>query len=381
MQYNPLNYQVALDNKQYVPSSANDQPQDMPNYYAYTAAMPPCPISDADDDETVESASKFNVKKSKRKQVKNACVNCQKACKKCDEGRPCQRCIKLGITATCINSPRKERKKGVKRGPYKKRQRHQRQASGSDSPQSIESLSMQDHATVAAEKEIPQQHWLFEEQASYAPVETHGLMMTRDTFASPSVADELSPHYGDYTHPSSVLMMTPPSQSPLSFSDQSDVYAFGGVSPTSSSPSSVFFPSTILDNPTMPVMDTIPSSVPLQMGWMPSEPVFSANHSYTRIPPVPTFEYSQPIWTDDYGLPYKQEMMPMDESAAFIPVLSQPIYRQPSPQPISAHFVKQQQQPALMSTKEYPYQFSKQPVSSDLLSHIDAWQSAALYHI
>ncbi|KAI9261049.1 hypothetical protein BY458DRAFT_516125 [Sporodiniella umbellata] len=59
--------------------------------------------------------------KPKRKQVKNACVNCQKACKKCDIGRPCQRCVKYGITETCINSVRKERKKGIKRGPYKKR--------------------------------------------------------------------------------------------------------------------------------------------------------------------------------------------------------------------------------------------------------------------
>lgn len=60
--------------------------------------------------------------KQKRKQVKNACVNCQKACKKCDDGRPCKRCVKLGLTATCRDSDRKERKKGVKRGPYKKRQ-------------------------------------------------------------------------------------------------------------------------------------------------------------------------------------------------------------------------------------------------------------------
>ncbi|KAI7906984.1 uncharacterized protein BX663DRAFT_548081 [Cokeromyces recurvatus] len=62
--------------------------------------------------------------KPKRKQVKNACVNCQKACKKCDEGRPCQRCIKYGITDTCVNSVRKERKKGIKRGPYKKRNKN-----------------------------------------------------------------------------------------------------------------------------------------------------------------------------------------------------------------------------------------------------------------
>lgn len=51
-------------------------------------------------------------------------VNCQKACKKCDVGRPCQRCIKYGLTETCVNSVRKERKKGVKRGPYKKRNKN-----------------------------------------------------------------------------------------------------------------------------------------------------------------------------------------------------------------------------------------------------------------
>ncbi|MCO5555688.1 hypothetical protein L7F22_009233 [Adiantum nelumboides] len=59
--------------------------------------------------------------KAKRKQVKNACVNCQKACKRCDEGRPCSRCIKYGLTATCMDSARKERKRGIKRGPYKRR--------------------------------------------------------------------------------------------------------------------------------------------------------------------------------------------------------------------------------------------------------------------
>ncbi|KAF9378039.1 hypothetical protein CPB97_009804 [Podila verticillata] len=59
--------------------------------------------------------------KPKRRQVKNACVNCQKACKKCDEGRPCTRCVKYGLTDTCVDSTRKVRKKGVKRGPYKRR--------------------------------------------------------------------------------------------------------------------------------------------------------------------------------------------------------------------------------------------------------------------
>ncbi|GAA5795605.1 hypothetical protein HPULCUR_000966 [Helicostylum pulchrum] len=43
-----------------------------------------------------------------------------KACKKCDEGRPCQRCVKYNLTETCQDSVRKERKKGIKRGPYKR---------------------------------------------------------------------------------------------------------------------------------------------------------------------------------------------------------------------------------------------------------------------
>lgn len=57
----------------------------------------------------------------KRRQVKNACINCQKACKKCDEGRPCGRCIKYGLVDTCQDSARKERRRGIKRGPYKRR--------------------------------------------------------------------------------------------------------------------------------------------------------------------------------------------------------------------------------------------------------------------
>lgn len=59
--------------------------------------------------------------RTKRRQVKNACTNCQKACKKCDDARPCLRCVKYGISEECVDSQRKERQKGIKRGPYKKR--------------------------------------------------------------------------------------------------------------------------------------------------------------------------------------------------------------------------------------------------------------------
>ncbi|KAF7359472.1 hypothetical protein MSAN_01290000 [Mycena sanguinolenta] len=58
----------------------------------------------------------------KRMQVKVACTNCQKSCKKCDQARPCLRCVKYGFgPGECVDSQRKERKKGTKRGPYKKR--------------------------------------------------------------------------------------------------------------------------------------------------------------------------------------------------------------------------------------------------------------------
>ncbi|KAJ1737406.1 hypothetical protein LPJ72_000513 [Coemansia sp. Benny D160-2] len=62
--------------------------------------------------------------KAKRAQVKNACNNCQRACKRCDSGRPCQRCVKYNMADTCVDSKRKPRKKGIKRGPYKKRKRN-----------------------------------------------------------------------------------------------------------------------------------------------------------------------------------------------------------------------------------------------------------------
>ncbi|ORY00262.1 hypothetical protein K493DRAFT_312881 [Basidiobolus meristosporus CBS 931.73] len=70
----------------------------------------------------------------KRKQVKNACINCQKACKKCDEGRPCQRCIKYGLGDTCRNSVRKERRKGERRGPYIKKESKSRYTTPHNEP-------------------------------------------------------------------------------------------------------------------------------------------------------------------------------------------------------------------------------------------------------
>lgn len=49
------------------------------------------------------------------------CTNCAGACKRCDDSRPCERCVKYGIADTCVDGTRKERKKGIKRGPYKRK--------------------------------------------------------------------------------------------------------------------------------------------------------------------------------------------------------------------------------------------------------------------
>ncbi|KAF9069580.1 hypothetical protein BDP27DRAFT_1363271 [Rhodocollybia butyracea] len=40
---------------------------------------------------------------------------------KCDDARPCQRCIKYSRALTCVDHKKKEQTKGVQRGPYKKR--------------------------------------------------------------------------------------------------------------------------------------------------------------------------------------------------------------------------------------------------------------------
>lgn len=58
--------------------------------------------------------------KRRRSQVKIACIHCKKACKKCDEVRPCDRCVRTGNAETCVDAPRKERMKGFKRGVYSK---------------------------------------------------------------------------------------------------------------------------------------------------------------------------------------------------------------------------------------------------------------------
>lgn len=88
----------------------------------------------------------------KRDQVKTACSNCKKACKKCDIERPCQRCKNYGITETCRDSERKTRQKGVVRGPYSKFRSQTRESSPS-SPHDNNNSSLS--PTVIITEQLP----------------------------------------------------------------------------------------------------------------------------------------------------------------------------------------------------------------------------------
>lgn len=48
----------------------------------------------------------------KRKQVRNACLSCQRSSKGCDDARPCARCVRLHIADTCQSSVHRKRLPG-----------------------------------------------------------------------------------------------------------------------------------------------------------------------------------------------------------------------------------------------------------------------------
>ena len=108
----------------YVSLPDSDDPPEQPHpAKVYPLAPPPSASSLSADNIYSYSPRDFlsGTGRAKRRQVKNACTSCQRACKKCDDARPCLRCVKYGISEECVDSQRKERKKGIKRGPYKKR--------------------------------------------------------------------------------------------------------------------------------------------------------------------------------------------------------------------------------------------------------------------
>ncbi|KZV65360.1 hypothetical protein PENSPDRAFT_655816 [Peniophora sp. CONT] len=60
-----------------------------------------------------------NIAKKPRVMVKVACSRCAEAGKKCENARPCSRCVDRGFGASCSDRVRKVREKGNKRAPHR----------------------------------------------------------------------------------------------------------------------------------------------------------------------------------------------------------------------------------------------------------------------
>ncbi|KAI9022888.1 hypothetical protein CLU79DRAFT_149538 [Phycomyces nitens] len=264
-----------------------------------------------DQPTALETTKSPKNEKPKRKQVKNACVNCQKACKKCDDGRPCQRCVKLGLTMTCSNSERKERKKGMKRGPYKKRQR---QTSSSASYDQGSYMANEWYPTngytvpscpAPMVREAPKRAtlWLEEQQHQVYPTLSteesalvHALPMLDTGYIQSSTTPSLaqssplsSPHSRDETYQTSY----PGSTSPISLTTKTTPYL---VQPTESTPG--FVPSYPL-GPISPdisgVTFELPISLPLSTYQNNIQPIYYPQPPKDIIPcDIP----SQSSWLD-----------------------------------------------------------------------------------
>ncbi|ORX55661.1 hypothetical protein DM01DRAFT_1335050 [Hesseltinella vesiculosa] len=241
----------------------------------------------------------------KRKQVKNACINCQKACKKCDEGRACQRCVKLGIADTCVDSPRKERLKGVKRGPYKKRQKKvdqtPRKAKNAKPVTTIMMPSTIGQPTVSSQE-----------------------MMWRPTLLTSAPVDLQSP-------------VTPPPISALptsTFFQEDCFYSPSLVSSISSETSPVSMTMTLpLD--THQHVFSVEEVLPVNLTEPASSLTFDTTPGYTSLSPSCSSVATATSW-----------WLPNDPTCALEPVpchddLSQPIYQQPCSATLSAYSQKE----------------------------------------
>ncbi|KAK0569179.1 Transcriptional regulator of nonfermentable carbon utilization [Tilletia horrida] len=59
---------------------------------------------------SITASASSQVNKPKRKKASRACSHCQKAHLTCDDARPCARCVKKGLSATCTDGQRKKAK-------------------------------------------------------------------------------------------------------------------------------------------------------------------------------------------------------------------------------------------------------------------------------
>ncbi|KAI9286996.1 hypothetical protein BC943DRAFT_379055 [Umbelopsis sp. AD052] len=98
-------------------------------------------------------SSEVTVGKAKPPYVIKACASCKASHVACDPGRPCQRCIRLGKTDTCVDATRKKR--GRPKNSTKSQQQQQATSSMTDSTGSSSAEATPLHK--AASRDLPDQ--------------------------------------------------------------------------------------------------------------------------------------------------------------------------------------------------------------------------------
>ncbi|PIL31367.1 transcription factor [Ganoderma sinense ZZ0214-1] len=83
--------------------------------FAPSVQQPPSPALPPQEQTGVGAPSNAaSVRQRKARGVKIACTNCRLANKKCDDGRPCERCKKNGLAHSCVSAERKQRNRRVR---------------------------------------------------------------------------------------------------------------------------------------------------------------------------------------------------------------------------------------------------------------------------
>ncbi|CAO3618457.1 unnamed protein product [Cunninghamella blakesleeana] len=329
MQYDNNQY-YTLGNQLTEQFYAGEQPTELPQIYTNeNVLMTPTPTTP-----TTNKKSNDKNKKTKRKQVKNACINCQKACKKCDEGRACQRCIKLGIADTCVDSPRKERLKGVKRGPYKKRQKQNVPALNNNTNMYHPSSSPFKYEQSSIKYES------FEESPLMwhpAPSTNSNTMIPSPSYqtSSPLSSTMPTPHLMDntmmYQQQESFMPTSTDSLLSSPIHSLNDPYYSSPLVSSTSSTTSPESTTMILPQDTLPTFALDEMSYPLQ----PTQ-----NTNLMMMMPLQLDNNNTNTNNDDWS---SLSSSPIDQQPPFIPQLSQPIYQQQQQQYYYQPKLQQQQ--------------------------------------
>ncbi|EPQ50825.1 hypothetical protein GLOTRDRAFT_118212 [Gloeophyllum trabeum ATCC 11539] len=90
--------------------TSSSKPTEYSRIAPRNADVPAPIIEDQSKRPAVDDASGPGKKKAKRRKVNHACLYCRRSHMTCDEGRPCQRCIKREIGHLCHDEPRQSSK-------------------------------------------------------------------------------------------------------------------------------------------------------------------------------------------------------------------------------------------------------------------------------